>query len=167
MPFFPQFARKRLGKGVNLCEAILQALSRTKRGVRACVMPIAAVRLRRMPELKKLPFARQFLDRGRGLPARATRTRRAVSPYGVPVTSLSDHGILSRLCVRKFVNTLFHIFSVPLLPLESFLTEVRCSSPANSRTRFFRCANHVRKLSASSSIKQVITQPFASIPFDE
>ena len=31
----------------------------------------------------------------------------------------------------------------------------------------FRCANHVRKLSASSSIKQVITQPFASIPFDE
>ena len=77
MPFFPQFARKRLGKGVNLCEAILQALSRTKRGVRACVMPIAAVRLRRMPELKKLPFARQFLDRGRNLPL---RSRNFVTP---------------------------------------------------------------------------------------
>ena len=74
MPFFPQFARKRLGMGVNLCEAILQALSRTKRGVRACVMPIAAVRLRRMPELKKLPFVRNchlqgnFLTEGGGYP---------------------------------------------------------------------------------------------------
>ena len=38
MPFFPQFARKRLGKGVNLCEAILQALSRTKRG--RCGQPV-------------------------------------------------------------------------------------------------------------------------------
>ena len=37
-------------------------------GVRACVMPIAAVRLRRMPELKKLPFARQFMPGARRNP---------------------------------------------------------------------------------------------------
>ena len=31
-------------------------------------MPIAAVRLRRMPELKKLPFARQFVSGARRKP---------------------------------------------------------------------------------------------------
>ena len=36
--------------------------------VRACVMPIAAVRLRRMPELKKLPCARQFMSGARRNP---------------------------------------------------------------------------------------------------
>ena len=40
----------------------------TKRGVRACVMPIAAVRLRRMPELKKLSYARQFVSGARRKP---------------------------------------------------------------------------------------------------
>ena len=36
--------------------------------VRACVMPIAAVRLLRMPELKKFPYARQFMSGARRNP---------------------------------------------------------------------------------------------------
>ena len=48
-----------------------KALKIASREVRACVMPTAAVRLRRMPELKKLPYARQFLARTRG----STRVR--------------------------------------------------------------------------------------------
>ena len=50
-------------------------------------MPIAAVRLRRMPELKKLPFVRQFLDRGRGLPARDVRSAAKRRAHDRPLRS--------------------------------------------------------------------------------
>ena len=76
-------------------------------------MPIAAVRLRRMPELKKLPCARQFMSGARRNPCLqrgfdeathervAQSTERGVYPHetcgqpqsGVPTTALSDHGI--------------------------------------------------------------------------
>ena len=50
------------------------------------------------------------------------------------------------------------------LPCESFLTEVRCSSPASSARMFLRCANQVRKQSKSSSRKMATTNPLVSSP---
>ena len=68
MPFPPQFARKRFGERVNAQGLYCKPLKTLRREVRACVMPIAAVRLRRMPELKKLPCARQFMSGARRNP---------------------------------------------------------------------------------------------------
>ena len=47
---------------------------------------------------------------------------------------------------------------------ESFLTDVRCSSPAKSAAMFLRCANQVRKQSNTSRQKSAITKPLVSSP---
>ena len=69
---------------------------------------------------------------------------------------------LTEICWYNKFRELIYIFFIPRLPLESFFTEVWCSSPAKSRTIFFLCANQVRKFSAKSSINSQITNPFFS-----
>ena len=99
-------------------------------------MPKAAVRLRRMPELKKFPYARQFVSGARRKPClqrdfdEATHERAAQSteggvyPHetcgqpqsGVPATTLSNHGIAP---LREKIREYYILLSV-YPSLESF-----------------------------------------------